>query len=156
MWSTVCLSKQIQRLDKCNNVFKKLLKDSESSPEIYSFICNALYSGRSKTKMWLSEKTTCHSWKISSSLSLRFLVSLVIVRGTAPCGACCCCILKDEMSLCDLVSGRKSAVLLVQAASMAATLWRRNRGKDAISLKTNTTDKAKARLHSCLAALSGI
>ncbi|KAA8591922.1 hypothetical protein FQN60_017296 [Etheostoma spectabile] len=82
--------------------------------------------------MWLSGKvslmikgatgrTTCHSWKISSSRSLSFLVSLVIVRGTATCDACCC-ILEDKLTLCDLVSGRQSDVLLVQAASRAATL----------------------------------
>lgn len=94
-------------------------------------MCNAPYSWRSNCDMELwesffndqSEKaeTTCHSLKISSSLSLSFLVNLVIVRGTAPCAACCC-ILVDEMTLCDLVSGRQSDVLLVQAASRSATL----------------------------------
>lgn len=97
--------------------------------------------------MWLSGKvslmiksvtarTTCHSWKISSSRSLSFLVSLVIVRGTATWDACCCCcILEDKMTLCDLVSGRQSDVLLVQAASRAATLWRINRWEDTVSLQ---------------------
>lgn len=77
----------------------------------------------------VTAKTTCHSWKISSSLSLSFLVSLVIVRGTVPCGACCCnsSILGDETTLCDLVSGRQSDVLPAQAASRAATLRRINR-----------------------------
>ncbi len=106
------------------------------SPEIFFFlISNALLSWRPNSAMFVSGKTTCHNWKISSSLSLSFLVSLVIVRGIAPCDARCSCILKDELSLCDLVSGRESDVLLVQAASMAATLKRRNRWKDEISLR---------------------
>lgn len=65
---------------------------------------------------------TCHSSNISSSWSLRFLVSLVIVRGTAASAACCCCILEDKMTLCDLLRGCQPDVLLVQAASRAATL----------------------------------
>lgn len=61
---------------------------------------------------------TAHSSKISSSLSLSFLVSFVIVRGTA----CCCCILEDDITLCDRIRGRQSDALLGQAASRAATL----------------------------------
>lgn len=61
-----------------------------------------------------------HNWKISSSLSLSFLVSLVMVAGRALCAACC--VEKDEAALWDLVSGRLSDVLLLQAASMAETL----------------------------------
>ncbi len=99
-------------------------------------------------------ETICHSWKISSSLSLSFLVSLVIVRGTAPCAACCCCILEDEMTLCDLVSGRQSDVLLLQASSRAATLWRINRWEDTVSLKTDLIPTIS--LHSSLAAFSVI
>lgn len=96
-------------------------------------------------------QTTRHSWKISSSLSLSFLVSLVIVRGTASCGACCC-ILEDEVTLWDLVSGRQSDVLLVQAASMAATLRRINRWRNTASLKKDTMPTTS--LHSSLAAFS--
>lgn len=96
---------------------------------------------------------TCHSWKISSSLSLSFFVSLVIVRGTGPCAACCCCIVEDEMTLCDLVSGRQSDVLLVQAASRAATLWRIHREEDAVSLKTVISTMG---LHSSWSAFSHI
>lgn len=57
-----------------------------------------------------------HSWKSSSSVSRRFLVSLVMVRGTAP--RC------DVTTLCDLASGCQSAILLPQASSKAATLRR--------------------------------
>lgn len=69
-----------------------------------------------------------HSSKISSSLSFTFLASLVTVRGTPPCAACCF-ILEDEMTLWDLVSGRQSDVLLEQAASKAVTLSTKNRNK---------------------------
>lgn len=100
------------------------------SLEIYPFTAMLFYPEgqilRRSAKSFFNDQsdtaeTIGHSWKISSSLSLSFLVSLVIVRGTAPCGDCCC-IVEDEMALCDLVSGRQSDVLLRQAASRAATL----------------------------------
>lgn len=62
-----------------------------------------------------------HNWKISSSRSLRRLESVVTVRGTAPCAADRCP-LEGVVTLCDLVSGFHSEVLLEQAASKAATL----------------------------------
>lgn len=70
-----------------------------------------------------------HSWKISSSLSLRFLLSLVTAMVANCCCCCCCCSgLEEETALWDLVSGRLSdLLLLLQAASKAATLQRANR-----------------------------
>lgn len=83
------------------------------------------FSDHSKT----TATTVCHSSKISSSWSLRFFVSLVIVSGTAPCAACCCFIKEDEMTLCDLLRASHSDVLLVQAASRAATLLEKKTDK---------------------------
>lgn len=72
----------------------------------------------------------CHSWKISSSRSLRFLVSLVMVSGTAPCAASCCP-LEDEPALRDLTRGRQAGVSPEQTSSTAANLRKNPLGQSA-------------------------
>lgn len=83
------------------------------------------------TPFWesLTAEKTCHSSKISSSLSLSFLVSLVMVRGTGT----------GWLTLWERVRGRRSDALLVQAASRAATLWGGNGWEDTVSLQPDMT-----------------
>lgn len=63
----------------------------------------------------------CHSWKISSSRSLRFLVSLVMVSGTVACEVSCWPP-EDEVALWDLTGGRQAGVSPVQTSSTPANL----------------------------------